>query len=79
MPIIKSLRTKGMSNRHWKMIGAKLGFNIDSSTVTLLKLINLKLQDESKMNVIRTISETAIKEYAVNTGLDTLDKEIKSS
>lgn len=60
------------------MIGAKLGITIDSS-VTLLKLINLKLHDESKMNEIRAISETAIKEYTVNTGLDTLEKEIKST
>jgi len=61
------------------MIGAKMGFSFDPSTMTLWKLINLKLHEESKMAIIRGISEIATKEYAVLTGLESLDKDIRAA
>ena len=77
--MLKSLRTKGLTLRHWRMIGSKMGFSVDPSTMTLWKLINLSLHDESKMSVIRGISEIATKEYAANTGLDDLEKDVKNT
>ena len=46
--MLKSLRTKGLSLRHWRMIGAKLGFSFDPATMTLWKLINMKMHAGNK-------------------------------
>jgi len=58
VPMLKTLRTKGMVLRHWRMIGNKLNFAIDPSTLTLKKLINLRLYEE-KLLIIKRISEIA--------------------
>lgn len=75
--MLKALRTKGLVLRHWRMIGNKLNFTVDPATLTLKKLINLKLYEEDKLLIIKSVSEIATKEYAVMTSLEVLDKEMR--
>jgi len=63
--MLRTLRTKGLAGRHWRMIGHKLGFTIDPSNITLYRLIQLELYDEDKLKTIKQICEIATKEYAV--------------
>ena len=57
--LIKTLRSKGLALRHWRMIGQQLGFSIDPATVTLFKILALGLQEEEKHKVIKNISDIA--------------------
>ena len=77
--MLKALRTKGLVLRHWRMIGNKMNFVVDPSTVTLWKLINLKLYEEDKLAIIKNICEIATKEYGVQTALEALEREIKGT
>lgn len=53
---------------------------MDPATITLMKLIALKLHEgEHKMAIIKGVSEIATKEYAANVGLDSLDRDFKST
>ena len=65
MLMIKTLRTKGLSLRHWRQIGSQLGFSIDPATVTLFKIIALDLFKEEKLKTIKNISDIAQKEFSV--------------
>ena len=76
--MIKALRTRGLVLRHWRMIGNQLNFIVDPATVTLKKLINLKLYEDQMIAVIKSVCEIATREYAVSTSLDTLDREMKA-
>jgi dynein heavy chain len=69
-PMLRTLRTKGLAPRHWRMIGAKLDFMIDPSNITLYRLIYLKLYDEEKLKTIKQICEIATKEYGVQMALE---------
>jgi Dynein heavy chain, N-terminal region 2 len=60
------------------MIGAKLGFSFDPATMTLWKLINMKMHEEARLAIIRSISEIATKEHALLTGIESLDKDLRS-
>ena len=64
-PMLRTLRTKGLVARHWRMIGSKLEFAIDPANITLYRLIVLKLYDEEKLKTIKQICEIATKEYAL--------------
>ena len=44
--MLRTLRTKGLVARHWRMIGQKLEFVIDPANITLYRLIMLELYDE---------------------------------
>ena len=81
--MLKALRTKGLALRHWRMIGNKLnlgsGSGLDPSTLTLWKLIGLRLYEEEKLLVIKSICDIANKEYAVQTTLETLEREMKAT
>ena len=79
LPMLKFLRTKGLVLRHWRMIGNKMGFVVDPATVTMWKLINLRLYEEDKLQIIKNICEIATKEYGVQTALDALERELKST
>jgi hypothetical protein len=70
--MLKSLRTKGLSLRHWRLLGQKMGIttNFDPATMTLWKLINLKMHEEAQLAIIRGISEIATKEHAIMSGLE---------
>ena len=77
-PMLRTLRTKGLAARHWRMIGAKLEVQIDPQSITLYRLIKLELDDEDKLKTIKQICEMATKEYAVQMALETLDKEMRA-
>jgi len=77
-PMLRTLRTKGLVARHWRMIGQKLEFVIDPANITLYRLIMLELYDEEKLKTIKQICEIATKEYALQLALETLDKEMRA-
>lgn len=77
-PMLRTLRTKGLNHRHWRQIATQLKFSIDPSNITLYKLIMLELYTEEKLKTIKSISETATKEYAVQLSLEALEKEMKA-
>jgi hypothetical protein len=77
-PMLRTLRTKGLAPRHWRMIGQKLEVPIDPSSITLYRLIMLELYDEDKLKTIKQICEIATKEYAVQLALETLDREMRA-
>ena len=53
-PMLRTLRTKGLAARHWRMIGQKLALDgIDPSSITLYRLIILELYDEEKLKTIK--------------------------
>ena len=58
-PMIKTLRTRGLALRHWRKIGEQLGFSIDPASVSLFKIIALKLYEDDKLRVIKNISDIA--------------------
>lgn len=69
-PMLRTLRTKGLASRHWRMIGNKLDFLIDPSNITLYRLIYLNLYEEDKLKTIKQICEIATKEYGVQMSLE---------
>ncbi len=77
MPMITSLRSKGLEKRHWQMLSKQLGFDIDPNSLTLRKLIDRQLFEGPKLDIIKGISEIAIKEYAIKTTLDALEHELR--
>ena len=78
MPMISSLRSKGLEKRHWQMLSKQLGFEIEPTTLSLQKLIDKRLYEGSKLEVIKGVSEIAIKEYAIKTTLDALENELRT-
>lgn len=64
-PMLRTLRTQGLAARHWRMIGEKLGFNIDPARITLYRLVQLELYDEDKLKTTKAICEIASKEHAL--------------
>ena len=76
-PMIKTLRTRGLALRHWREIGKQLGFSIDPASVSLFKIIALKLFEDDKLRIIKNISDIAQKEFAVSQALEALDREMK--
>lgn len=77
--LIRSLRTKGLVDRHWRMLGKALNVDLDPQAVTLHQLIMLDLQQADNFKVIKQVCEVATKEYAVQTTLSQLEKEIKGA
>lgn len=82
--MLKALRTKGLALRHWRLIGNKLTLTssaagLDPATLTLWKLIGLRLYEASALAVIKGICDIATKEYAVQTTLESLEREMKAT
>jgi dynein heavy chain, axonemal len=77
-PMIRTLRTKGLVKRHWKMVGKKLRIDLDPAKNTLHRLIAYELNAPENLKVIKQVCEVATKEYAVMQQLTQLEKEIKS-
>ena len=57
--MIKTLRTRGLALRHWREIGEQLGFSIDPASVSLFKIIALKLYEDVKLLVIKYFTDIA--------------------
>eukprot|EP00752_Nemacystus_decipiens_P010663 g9495.t1 len=69
LPVITGLRTAGMRDRHWDQLSEKLGVDLhpdDSYTLTMV------IEQELHKNaaVITKVSETASKEFAIESALD---------
>ena len=76
--MLRTLRTKGLAPRHWKMVCTKLTIMVDPTSVTLHELIELKLYDDEKLKTIKQVCEVATKEYSVQQALEKLDSEMRS-
>lgn len=59
------------------MLSKQLGFEIEPNNLTLQKLIDNELFEGGKLDIIKGVSEIAIKEYAIRTTLDSLENELK--
>ena len=79
IPMVSALRTKGFTNRHWTRLSEIFSMPIDTSTLSLKVLIAKKLHEAAKLEKIKGVSDYAIKEYAIQTTLENLENEIKSS
>ena len=81
LPIIMSMRSEGMRERHWEQIYAKLGFRFDLSaeTMTLGKVISdeMKLTKPSSVEAIVKVGEISAKEYNIEVALDKMEAEWK--
>jgi len=75
-PMLRTLRTKGLAARHWRMIGEKLEFVIDPARITLYRLVKLELYDEEKLKTTKQICEIATKEYSLQAALEALEQEM---
>lgn len=75
-PMLRTLRTQGLAPRHWRMIGEKLGVQIDPARITLYRLVQLELYDEEKLKTTKAICEIASKEHALQVALESLDAEM---
>ncbi len=77
-PLIKTIRVKGLTQRHWRQINAELNLTIDPQSTTLLRLIGLGLFAEDRISIIKGISDIALKEYSVQVQTEQLDAEVKA-
>lgn len=76
--LIKIIRVKGLSPRHWRQINHELGIQIDPHNNSLLRLIGMRLYLDGPMKIIRAISDVAQKEYAIQMQTELLDAELKA-
>ncbi|CAM9701659.1 unnamed protein product, partial [Ectocarpus sp. 12 AP-2014] len=69
LPVISGLRTAGMRDRHWDLLSDKLGVDLhpdDSYTLTMV----IEQELHKNAEVITKVSETASKEFAIESALD---------
>ena len=79
LPMISALRTKGISERHWTKLSEKFEMHLDPATLSIRSLLEKKLYEADKLSKIKAISDIAVKEYAIQTTLETLENEIKAA
>ena len=77
MPMIKMLRTRGMEAKHWNDIARDLDLKFDRLGVKLIKLIALELWKPEKLEIIKRISDQAVREYSARCILDQLERDVK--
>jgi len=77
LPMIAALRTKGLEKRHWSLLSRQLDHDIDPQALTLAELLKQGFHEGESVEVIKGVSEIAIKEYAIKTTLEALDMELK--
>ncbi|CAM9225721.1 unnamed protein product, partial [Ectocarpus sp. 4 AP-2014] len=69
LPVITGLRTAGMRDRHWDLLSEKLGVDLQpDDSYTLAMVIEQELHKNAE--VITKVSETASKEFAIESALD---------
>ena len=74
VPLILALRNPGMRERHWIALSEKLEVEIlPDEKLTLLKLLEIGVRDQ--IEVVNRISETAGKEFSLETALDKMEEE----
>ena len=79
MPMISSMRAKGLEKRHWNAMSKQLGFEgTDTQSMTLAHLIEMKLHEGPRLDVIKAVCEVAMREWAIKSTLDTLEAELKN-
>ena len=75
--MIKMLRTRGMEAKHWNDIARDLDLKFDRLGVKLIKLIALELWKPEKLEIIKRISDQAVREYSARCILDQLERDVK--
>ena len=79
MPMIGAMRAKGLEKRHWMNLARSLDFDsLDTPQLTLATLIETRLFEGPKLEMIKTVSDIAMKEWAIKTTLDGLDSELRN-
>lgn len=78
-PLIRTLRTKGLAHRHWKMVSLDLGVHLNPEKITLHKLVSYNMHDDEVLKIIKQTCEVATKEYAVGQQLNAIEREIKGA
>jgi len=65
--MMRTLRTPGLRPRHWQQLARRLDLNppIEPDSVTLLRLILLRLYEEDRLRHIKLVCDDATKEHAV--------------
>eukprot|EP00818_Percolomonas_sp_WS_P004750 CAMPEP_0117444502 /NCGR_PEP_ID=MMETSP0759-20121206/5277_1 /TAXON_ID=63605 /ORGANISM="Percolomonas cosmopolitus, Strain WS" /LENGTH=4349 /DNA_ID=CAMNT_0005236577 /DNA_START=155 /DNA_END=13203 /DNA_ORIENTATION=- len=77
IPLIKSLRNKGLRDRHWKKISNLIKQEVElSESLKLTNLIDMNL--DKYLNEIQEISDYASKEYAIELNLEKMEAAWKS-
>ena len=78
VPLIVSLRNRGMRERHWDELSAKAGvkFPADKTKLTLQALVDLGLL--KSMADVEKVAEKAGKEFGIETALDKMTKAWES-
>lgn len=79
LPMIIALRTKGITERHWRILSDMFKIELDPVTIRVRTLLDHKLYEPDKLSKIKGVSDIAIKEYAIQTTLENLENEIKAA
>ena len=79
LPMVTSLRTKGITERHWAKLTEIFSINLDPATMSMRFLIGQRLYESEKLSKIKGVSDYAVKEYAIQTTLENLENEIKGA
>ena len=78
LPMIAAMRAKGLEKRHWQQMTRQLDQdNLETSNLTLAHLIEMRLFEGPKLEMIKTVSDIAMKEWAIKTTLDSLEGELR--
>ncbi|CAM9544257.1 unnamed protein product [Chrysoparadoxa australica] len=76
LPVITGLRTSGICSRHWDQLSEKLGVDLHpDESYTLTNVIEQKLHEQAA--IITKVSETAGKEFAIESALDKMQQAWK--
>lgn len=76
LPLITSLTTQGLRDRHWKEFREKLRISLSPDLVlSLSDLISLELHQPAQLTIITEIAERAAREMTIEKTLDALDAE----
>lgn len=77
IPLIKSLRNKGLRDRHWKKISNLIGQDVElTDSLKLTNLIDMNL--DKYLSEIQEISDYASKEYAIEMNLEKMEAAWKA-
>jgi dynein heavy chain, axonemal len=78
LPMIAAMRAKGLEKRHWQNMSKQLDMdNLDTQNLTLAHLIEMRLFEGPQLELIKTVSDIAMKEWAIKTTLDSLEGELR--